>query len=85
MSDGTIGEENYVVRMPSELLAEARRVADEEQRTLDELVSDAVRVYLRDRRSGASQPDEQNLTQSISESPFAGANLGIELRKEVIP
>lgn len=40
--------------MPPELLAEARKAADEEHRPVDELVSDAVRRYLLERRQSAA-------------------------------
>lgn len=46
--------ESDVVHMPPELLAEARRAADEEHRPADELVSDAVRRYLNERKHTAS-------------------------------
>jgi hypothetical protein len=36
--------------MPADLLAQAREAADEEHRTADELVSEAVRRYLKDRQ-----------------------------------
>ncbi|HEY6253720.1 MAG TPA: ribbon-helix-helix protein, CopG family [Candidatus Angelobacter sp.] len=36
--------------MPSSLLAELQAAADEEQRTSDELVREAVERYLKDRR-----------------------------------
>ncbi|HZQ55269.1 MAG TPA: hypothetical protein VFB14_23930 [Bryobacteraceae bacterium] len=41
--------DNDVVHMPPDLLAEARKAASEEHRPADELVSDAVRRYLKQR------------------------------------
>jgi hypothetical protein len=46
----TISNETDVVHMPPDLLAEARRAANEEHRPADELVSDAVRRYLQERK-----------------------------------
>jgi hypothetical protein len=46
----TTSNETDVVHMPPDLLAEARRAANEEQRPADELVSDAVRRYLQERK-----------------------------------
>jgi hypothetical protein len=46
----TTSNETDVVHMPPDLLAEARRAAYEEHRPADELVSDAVRRYLQERR-----------------------------------
>jgi hypothetical protein len=46
----TPGHESNIVHMPPELLAEARKAANEEHRPADELVSDAVRLYLRERK-----------------------------------
>ena len=75
----TSHEPNIV--MPPELLAEARKAASEEDRPADELVSDAVRRYLQQRK-----PNEvgagKNLAQLLMESPLAGANLDLERRKD---
>jgi putative PIN family toxin of toxin-antitoxin system len=46
----TPGNDSDMVRMPHDLLAEARLAADEEHRTADELIREAVQRYLRDRR-----------------------------------
>jgi hypothetical protein len=46
----TTSNETDVAHMPPDLLAEARRAAYEEHRPADELVSDAVRRYLQERR-----------------------------------
>jgi hypothetical protein len=46
----TTRNETDAVHMPPDLLAEARRAAYEEHRPADQLVSDAVRRYLRERR-----------------------------------
>ena len=78
----TTSQENSTVQMPPDLLAEARRAANEEHRPTDELVSDAVRRYLRDRQPHASAPVKQSLAQFLMESPLAGANLDLERRKE---
>lgn len=50
MSSMKTSHESNIVHMPPELLAEARRAADEEHRPADELVSDAVRRYLHERK-----------------------------------
>jgi hypothetical protein len=50
----TPSHESNTVHMPPELLAEARKVASEEHRAPDELVSDAVRRYLQERRQQAA-------------------------------
>jgi hypothetical protein len=47
----TPSHESNVVHMSPELLAEARRAAEEEHRPADELVSDAVRRYLHERKN----------------------------------
>lgn len=69
------------MHMPADLLAEARRAADEEHRPADELVSDAVRRYLKTRKHPKAAP-QKNLAQLLTESPLAGANLDLERRKE---
>jgi hypothetical protein len=46
----TASNETDVVHMAPDLLAEARRAANEEHRPADELVSDAVRRYLQQRK-----------------------------------
>ena len=129
--------ETNSVQMPSELLAEARKAAIEEHRPAEELVSDAVRHYLEQRKRvareqrpegnySARKPDAQrarnvrptqaeaidharqfepgltslvervrhtsegkpdqwrkpSLAQLLMESPFAGANLNLERRKD---
>jgi hypothetical protein len=51
----TTPDDPDVVHMPPELLAEARQAASEEHRPADELVSDAVRRYLQQRK-GAEAP-----------------------------
>jgi Arc/MetJ-type ribon-helix-helix transcriptional regulator len=45
-----IGNETSSVHMPSDLLAQAQAVADEEHRTADDVVREAVERYLSDRR-----------------------------------
>ena len=46
----TTPNDTDVVHMPPDLLAEARQAASEEHRPADELVSDAVRRYLQERK-----------------------------------
>lgn len=60
-----------VIHMSPELLAEARRAASEEQREADELVSDAVRRYLRERTPPAAseQPIWETITDLVKEIP----------------
>jgi hypothetical protein len=77
----TTGQESNIVHMPADLLAEARQAADEEHRPADELVSDAVRRYLKTRKHPKTAP-RKNLAQLLAESPLAGANLDLERRKE---
>jgi hypothetical protein len=50
------GHETTIVHMPADLLAEARKAADEEHRAADELVSDAVRRYLQERKTAVHMP-----------------------------
>ncbi len=76
----TSGQENTTVHMSADLLAEARRAADEEHRPADELVSDAVRRYLRERKPGRNLSGK-NLADLLAASPFAGAELDLERRK----
>ena len=75
-------QDTVVVHMPPDLLAEAQQAASEEHRPADELVSDAVRLYLRERRPRANAPREKSLAQFLMDSPLAGANLDLERRKE---
>jgi len=59
-----------IVHMPIELLAEARRAADEEHRPADELVSDAVRRYLEERKQNeypcSGSPKKKRLSELFS-------------------
>ena len=77
----TPGQEPNIVHMPADLLAEARQAAHEEHRLADELVSDAVRRYLQERKHSRNAP-RKNLAQLLMESPIAGANLDLERRKD---
>lgn len=77
----TTCHESNIVHMPPELLAEARKAASEENRAADELVSDAVRRYLAQRKSNQGAPP-QNLAQLLMDSPLAGANLDLERHKD---
>lgn len=51
----TTGHEQNAVYIPPELLAEARQAATEEHRAPDELVSEAVRRYLQQRKAAGTQ------------------------------
>lgn len=77
----TTRNDNDVVHMPPDLLAEARQAASEEHRPADELVSDAVRRYLAERKPHAASP-RKNLAQFLMESPFAGSDLDLERRQD---
>ena len=74
--------ESDIVHIPPELLAEARRAAAEEHRPANELVSDAVRRYLQERKPQTPAPRKKSLAQFLMDSPLAGANLDLERRKE---
>lgn len=83
----TTPNDTDVVHMPPDLLAEARQAATEEHRPADELVSDAVRRYLESRRmqrrnEHTDETPRKNLAQLLMESPFAGAELDLERRKD---
>jgi predicted transcriptional regulator len=43
-------DDSELVKMPSSLLAEVKEAAEEENRTREELVREAVERYLKDRR-----------------------------------
>jgi hypothetical protein len=49
-----IPNDTDAIHMPPDLLAQARQAATEEHRPADELVSDAVRRYLQERKQAAS-------------------------------
>jgi Arc/MetJ-type ribon-helix-helix transcriptional regulator len=73
------------VNMPAALLAEVQAAAEEEHRPADELVRDAVRRYLEGRRlqqGKDQQTPNKNLAELLMESPFAGAELDLERRKD---
>ena len=76
--------EEYSVSMPPALAAEVEAVAHEEHRPPDELVRDAVRRYLEQRTHGPAAP-RKNLARFLMESPFAGAELDLERRKDYAP
>lgn len=83
----TTPNDTDVVHMPPDLLAEARQAASEEHRPAEELVSDAVRRYLESRRTQGrtertGEAPRNNLAQLLMESPFAGADLDLERRKD---
>lgn len=71
----TTSDETDVVHMPPDLLAQARKAADEEHRPADELVSDAVRRYLESRLV-------QQRNEDLTRSQIAGQRIR-ELRKGV--
>lgn len=48
-----IPNDTDAIHMPPDLLAQARQAATEEHRPVDELVSDAVRRYLQERKHAA--------------------------------
>ena len=71
--------------MPPALAAEVEAVAQEEHRPAEELVRDAVKRYLELRREQNDQAaPRKNLAQFLMESPFAGAELDLERRKEYV-
>lgn len=78
----TTQNDTDVIHMSPELLGEARRAAIEEHREADELVSDAVRRYLRERKPPLSASPKKSLAQFLMDSPLAGADLDLERRKE---
>jgi hypothetical protein len=83
----TADNQSDFIRMPHDLLAQAQAVADEEHRTTDELVRDALQRYLETRGSQhgsehVSEVSRKNLAQLLLESPFAGAELDLERRKD---
>ena len=70
--------ETDVVHMPPDLLAEARRAADEEHRNADELVSDAVRRYLQERKQttadAATEPAKKKRLSELF-APLRGLDI----------
>jgi hypothetical protein len=83
----TTPNDTDAIHMPPDLLAEAWKAANEEHRAADELVRDAVRRYLDSRRTERrNEPSRdtsgKNLAQLLMESPFAGAELDLERRKD---
>lgn len=83
----TSGEDNAAFPLPLALLAEVQAAAEEEHRPADELVREAVRRYLESRRLQQGEEHEvetprKNLAQLLMESPFAGADLDLERRKD---
>jgi hypothetical protein len=73
----TSGHEQNAVYMSPELLAEARRAANEEHRQADELVSDAVRRYLKQRNQENSNPNSGTKKKRLSElfAPLRGLDV----------
>ena len=80
----TSSHERDFVHMPADLLAQAQAAADEEHRTMEELVREALLSYLESRRSQQREhePPRKNLAQLLMESPFAGTELDLERRKD---
>ena len=78
-----VAGENYSVSMPPALAAEVEAVAREEHRPAEALVRDAVERYLEQRRERHDQAaPRKNLAQFLMESPFAGAELDLERRRD---
>lgn len=69
----TTQNDTDAIHMPPDLLAEARRAANEEHRPADELVSDAVRRYLRERTPPATseRPIWETITDMVKDIPDA--------------
>ena len=65
----TPSHESNIVHIPVELLAEARRAADEEHRPADELVSDAVRRYLHERKHEVSPTQAEAIARARELNP----------------
>lgn len=75
----TDGDSSVII--PPALLAELHAAADEEHREPEELVREAVSSYLENRR--AHPPMRQaNLADLLFHSPFFGAELDLERRKD---
>ena len=75
--------DHYSVNVPPALAAEIEAIAHEEHRPADELVHDAVKRYLEERREQHSQSaPRKNLAQFLLESPFAGSDLDLERRQD---
>ena len=68
------------IHMPPDLLAQARQAATEEHRPADELVSDAVRRYLRERKQVATvNTAEPTRRKRLSElfAPLRGLDIDL--------
>jgi hypothetical protein len=75
-----IPNEADVIHMPSDLLAQARQAATEEHRPADELVSDAVRRYLQERKQVATVNTAAPMRRKrLSElfAPLRGLNIDL--------
>ena len=67
----TTQNDTDAIHMPPDLLAEARRAANEEHRPAEELVSDAVRRYLQERKQGATVSTEEPVKKKRLSELFA--------------
>jgi hypothetical protein len=77
---------NGSITMPPALLAEVQAAAQEEHRPPEDLVCDAVLLYLQTRHAPNIVPGKtlrKNLAELLMESPFAGAQLDLERRKDI--
>ena len=65
--------------MPADLLAEARMVADQEHRPANELVTDAVRSYLEQRKQGPAVSTSPSIGPKKRLSELFGALRGTDI------
>ena len=68
------------IRLPPDLLTQARQAAPEEHRAVDELVSDAVRRYLQERKQVAhANTAEPRKKKRLSElfAPLRGLDIDL--------
>lgn len=75
-----IPNDTDAIHMPPDLLAQARQAATEEHRPADELVSDAVRRYLQERKQVATvNTAEPRKKRRLSElfAPLRGLDLDL--------
>ena len=73
----TTGNESNTVHMPPDLPAEARQAANEEHRPADELVSDAVRRYLQQRKRTEALPSNNPAKRTLLDlfAPLRGLDV----------
>ncbi len=75
-----IPNDTDAIHMPPDLLAQARQAATEEHRPADELVSDAVRRYLQERKQVATvNTAEPTKRKRLSElfAPLRGLDIDL--------